>query len=217
MLNVRAGDLQAVLGLLPALQRPTISPLTTTVGGGHTIIEESTVRDLTPAAQSGAAEEIVEYPSTRSCCDGHAPCAQPALNRREIRIVRATSAGAVSALLDRRRPGIRPSTGPWRRSSAASGATATARSSTTPGGSNKLRDRSKSTAGNARSARDVPAAVKRAIRTAARAYPMVAARQLPRSWSVSPERSAHFQRVVRSTASAAMSRAGGIRLPSRCG
>ena len=49
MLNVRRADLEGVLDLLPALQRPTISPLTE--GGWvalNTIIEERTVSDLIP-------------------------------------------------------------------------------------------------------------------------------------------------------------------------
>src|SRR5262249_42746187 len=49
MLNVYVKDLDAVLALLPALQRPTISPL---ADGNwvavNTIIEERTVRDLIP-------------------------------------------------------------------------------------------------------------------------------------------------------------------------
>src|SRR2546425_6728368 len=49
MLNVRSGDLQNVLSLLPALQRPTISPLSEDGWVAiNTIIEERTVRDLIP-------------------------------------------------------------------------------------------------------------------------------------------------------------------------
>jgi ATP phosphoribosyltransferase len=63
MLNVRAQDLQAVLGLLPALQRPTISPLSDSDWVAvNTIIEERTVRDLIPRLKAAHAQGIVEYP-----------------------------------------------------------------------------------------------------------------------------------------------------------
>jgi ATP phosphoribosyltransferase len=63
MLNVRAADLQAVLALLPALQRPTISALSDTEWAAvNTIIEEKTVRDLIPKLKAARAEGIVEYP-----------------------------------------------------------------------------------------------------------------------------------------------------------
>jgi ATP phosphoribosyltransferase len=63
MLNVRVSDLPAVLGLLPALQRPTISPLSDTAWVAvNTIIEERTVRDLMPRLKAARAEGIVEYP-----------------------------------------------------------------------------------------------------------------------------------------------------------
>ena len=63
MLNVRRTDLDDVLALLPALQRPTISPL---ADGDwvalNTIIEERTVRDLIPRLKRARAQGIVEYP-----------------------------------------------------------------------------------------------------------------------------------------------------------
>ena len=63
MLNVRKSDLDAVLALLPALQQPTISPLSDTSWVAlNTIIEERTVRDLIPRLKSARAEGIVEYP-----------------------------------------------------------------------------------------------------------------------------------------------------------
>jgi ATP phosphoribosyltransferase len=63
MLNVRASDLEAVLALLPALQRPTISPLSDTEWVAvNTIIEERTVRDLIPRLKAARAQGIVEYP-----------------------------------------------------------------------------------------------------------------------------------------------------------
>ena len=63
MLNVRTTDLDAVLALLPALQRPTISPLSDPSWVAlNTIIEERTVRDLIPKLKGARAEGIVEYP-----------------------------------------------------------------------------------------------------------------------------------------------------------
>lgn len=63
MLNVRRTDLDAVLALLPALQRPTISALADEQWVAvNTIIEERTVRDLIPRLKSACAQGIVEYP-----------------------------------------------------------------------------------------------------------------------------------------------------------
>jgi ATP phosphoribosyltransferase len=63
MLNVRRADLTAVLDLLPALQRPTISALSDAEWVAvNTIIEERTVRDLIPRLKGARAQGIVEYP-----------------------------------------------------------------------------------------------------------------------------------------------------------
>jgi ATP phosphoribosyltransferase len=63
MLNVRREDLPAVLALLPALQRPTISALSDEAWVAvNTIIEERTVRDLIPRLKAAQAHGIVEYP-----------------------------------------------------------------------------------------------------------------------------------------------------------
>jgi ATP phosphoribosyltransferase len=63
MLNVRQTDQAAVLALLPALQRPTISALSDTQWVAvNTIIEERTVRDLIPKLKAAGAQGIVEYP-----------------------------------------------------------------------------------------------------------------------------------------------------------
>ncbi len=63
MLNVRRADLDGVLGLLPALQRPTISALSDADWVAvNTIIEERTVRDLIPRLKAARAQGIVEYP-----------------------------------------------------------------------------------------------------------------------------------------------------------
>jgi ATP phosphoribosyltransferase len=63
MLNAKREDLAAVLALLPALQRPTISPLSDNDWVAiNTIIEERTVRDLIPKLKAARAQGIVEYP-----------------------------------------------------------------------------------------------------------------------------------------------------------
>ena len=63
MLNVRRPDLGDVLALLPALQRPTVSPLSEDAWVAvNTIIEERTVRDLIPRLKAARAQGIVEYP-----------------------------------------------------------------------------------------------------------------------------------------------------------
>ncbi|HEY8549930.1 MAG TPA: ATP phosphoribosyltransferase [Vicinamibacterales bacterium] len=63
MLNARQRDLRRILELLPALRRPTVSPL---ADGDwvalNTILEERTVRDLIPRLKAAGAEGIVEYP-----------------------------------------------------------------------------------------------------------------------------------------------------------
>ena len=63
MLNVRRADLDRVLALLPALQRPTISALSDADWAAvNTIIEERTVRDLIPRLKAAGGQGIVEYP-----------------------------------------------------------------------------------------------------------------------------------------------------------
>jgi ATP phosphoribosyltransferase len=63
MLNVRRADLDRILALLPALQRPTISSLSDNDWVAvNTIIEERTVRDLIPRLKASGGQGIVEYP-----------------------------------------------------------------------------------------------------------------------------------------------------------
>jgi ATP phosphoribosyltransferase len=63
MLNARRADLNGVLALLPALQRPTVSPLSDPEWVAvNTIIEERTVRELIPRLKAASAQGIVEYP-----------------------------------------------------------------------------------------------------------------------------------------------------------
>jgi ATP phosphoribosyltransferase len=63
MLNVRRADVDTVVGLLPALHRPTVAPLSDEEWVAvTTIIEESSVRELIPKLKAARAEGIVEYP-----------------------------------------------------------------------------------------------------------------------------------------------------------
>jgi ATP phosphoribosyltransferase len=63
MLNARKADLDALLALLPALQRPTVSPLSDPDWVAvNTIIEERAARDLIPRLKAANGEGIVEYP-----------------------------------------------------------------------------------------------------------------------------------------------------------
>jgi ATP phosphoribosyltransferase len=63
MLNVRKPDLAAVLGLLPALQNPTVAPLADSEWVAvNTVIEEHTAWSLIPKLKEANAEGIVEYP-----------------------------------------------------------------------------------------------------------------------------------------------------------
>jgi ATP phosphoribosyltransferase len=63
MLNVKRADLQNIIDVLPALQRPTISSLSDEQWVAvNTIIEEKTVRDLIPKLKAAGGQGIVEYP-----------------------------------------------------------------------------------------------------------------------------------------------------------
>jgi len=63
MLNVHKTDLEKVLGVLPALKNPTISPLSDGEWFAvNTILDESTVRALIPRLKEAGGEGIVEYP-----------------------------------------------------------------------------------------------------------------------------------------------------------
>ena len=63
MLNVEKINLEAVLAVLPALKRPTISTLSEDGWlAVNTILEESTVRTIIPRLKAAGAQGIVEYP-----------------------------------------------------------------------------------------------------------------------------------------------------------
>jgi ATP phosphoribosyltransferase len=62
-MNVRKQDLKKIIGLLPALKKPTISSLS---DGGwvaiETVIDEKVVRTLIPELRRRGAQGIIEYP-----------------------------------------------------------------------------------------------------------------------------------------------------------
>ena len=63
MLNVEKANLATVLGVLPALNSPTISELSDAKWVAvNTILEESTVREVIPKLKAAKATGIVEYP-----------------------------------------------------------------------------------------------------------------------------------------------------------
>ncbi len=63
MLNVRKDCLPAVLGILPALKKPTISHLSDEEWVAvHTILDENTVRNIIPRLKEAGGQGIVEYP-----------------------------------------------------------------------------------------------------------------------------------------------------------
>jgi ATP phosphoribosyltransferase len=63
MLNVRVADLPAVLGVLPALNSPTISPLSDGAWVAvNTILEEVACWEVIPRLKAAKAQGIVEYP-----------------------------------------------------------------------------------------------------------------------------------------------------------
>ena len=63
MLNVKKVDLDNIVGKLPALEHPTISPLSNGEWLAlNTIVDEHTVRELIPELKRCGACGIVEYP-----------------------------------------------------------------------------------------------------------------------------------------------------------
>jgi ATP phosphoribosyltransferase len=66
MMNVRKVDAEKVLGVLPALQTPTESPLADPAWLAlNTIIDEDTVRHIIPRLKAAGACGIVEYPLSK--------------------------------------------------------------------------------------------------------------------------------------------------------
>jgi len=63
MLNVHRENLPAVLEVLPALKKPTVSPLSDPEWlAVNTILDETTVRSIIPRLKQAGAQGIVEYP-----------------------------------------------------------------------------------------------------------------------------------------------------------
>ena len=63
MLNAKRADLEKLIALLPALQRPTVSSLSDPDWVAiNTILEEKTARDLIPRLKMAGGQGIVEYP-----------------------------------------------------------------------------------------------------------------------------------------------------------
>ena len=62
MMNVRRSDLEQILGVLPALQTPTVASLSDPDWVDvNTIVEEAVVRTIVPQLKSAGARGIVEY------------------------------------------------------------------------------------------------------------------------------------------------------------
>ncbi len=63
MLNIKKDNLNKIIDEIPALERPTVSPLTEDGWCAiNTIVDEHVVRDLIPALKLAGAQGIVEYP-----------------------------------------------------------------------------------------------------------------------------------------------------------
>jgi ATP phosphoribosyltransferase len=63
MLNVHKDDLAAVVAVLPALKRPTVSQLSDDGWVAvNTVIEEHTAREIIPRLKAAGGQGIVEYP-----------------------------------------------------------------------------------------------------------------------------------------------------------
>jgi ATP phosphoribosyltransferase len=88
MLNVRRPDLERVLGLLPALQRPTVSPLSEDAWVAvNTIIEERTVRELIPRLKGRTRPGHRRIPAQQ--------------DRVVMRIIESTNSAALTRLVTR--------------------------------------------------------------------------------------------------------------------
>src|SRR5690606_29352040 len=62
MMNARRDDLEKILALLPALQKPTVAALSDPSWVDvNTIVEESVVRTIVPKLKAAGAKGIVEY------------------------------------------------------------------------------------------------------------------------------------------------------------
>ena len=63
MMNVQVADLDRVIAILPALEKPTVSSLSDKAWVAvNTIVDESVVREIVPKLKDAGARGIVEYP-----------------------------------------------------------------------------------------------------------------------------------------------------------
>ena len=63
MMNVRVADLDTVVAVLPALEKPTVSSLSDKAWVAvNTIVDESVMREIVPKLKDAGARGIVEYP-----------------------------------------------------------------------------------------------------------------------------------------------------------
>lgn len=63
MLNARVADLERVIAILPALEKPTVSSLSDKAWVAvNTIVDECVVREIVPKLKDAGARGIVEYP-----------------------------------------------------------------------------------------------------------------------------------------------------------
>jgi ATP phosphoribosyltransferase len=66
MMNVPTDQLEAVLSILPALQKPTVSSLSDRSWVAvNTILDENVVRHIVPQLKQAGARGIVEYPLSK--------------------------------------------------------------------------------------------------------------------------------------------------------
>src|SRR5580700_5618898 len=66
MLNARKADLQKIVGVLPALNSPTVSQLSDAEWVAlNTILDEALVREVIPKLKAAGATGIVEYPLSK--------------------------------------------------------------------------------------------------------------------------------------------------------
>jgi ATP phosphoribosyltransferase len=66
MLNARKTDLKGVIGVLPALNSPTVSQLSDQEWVAlNTILDEALVREVIPKLKAAGATGIVEYPLSK--------------------------------------------------------------------------------------------------------------------------------------------------------
>ena len=62
-MNLKESDLPKIMGLLPSLKRPTVSPLTLPEWIAlEVVVEEKVVKQMIPDLKRAGAQGIIEYP-----------------------------------------------------------------------------------------------------------------------------------------------------------